>query len=210
MDFHGDHVSGVSGSGGTFEGDFDSQDDNYTRSANLSAVQESCQGIFFDEVSAERNAGKRFTGVRAVSQAGHLWFEDGMLAPPLPTDPLFRLGPTTVFISDGCASADGIGNSLCAYFDAEAAATITKVSSNKFAIKAEIECQGFRCELKVRVYRQPLGHVVEFQRRDGDAFVFAMFYERAKAQLGCVGAPRGVPVSREEIAETEMVILPPL
>lgn len=210
MDSHGDHVCGEVCSDSVFEGDCYRQDDEHTRSADPSATAEIVSGVIFGEFSTERNAKHRFGGMQVASHASHIWFGEGNSAPLLPTDPLFRLEATTVFIGDGCSSAVDIANRLAACFDAEATATIIKVSPAKFAFKAEIECQGFRCELKARVYRQETGHVVEFQRRDGDAFVFAGIYQRTASQLMQVWASHNAPFPGEVTADTELVILPPL
>jgi len=166
-----------------FDGDFYSQDDSHT--------------------------------CRAVPLAVHdVWFQDSDAAPCVPTDPLFCFEATTVFIGHLRISAAGIGNSLLSLLlsrlHAEASAIITKVRPVKFALNARIECQGFCCEMKVRVYQQEAGHVVEFQRRGGDACLFARIYQRAASLLKQTWAPLDAPLPVQEVADTELYVLPPM
>jgi hypothetical protein len=80
-----------------------------------------------------------------------------------------------------------VGNKLLDILISEGA-SINKVSLDKFSIKATICQQGLTCDVKVRLYRKDVGHVVEFQRRSGDALVFARVYNIAVDTLMCVGA----------------------
>lgn len=180
-----------SGDDSGFGGDFYHQEDNYTRSAVLTAIPDALSS-FRDDFLEDAKTKKPTAAVHAdafvgdaeepqmathiVAETRHTWFDEDTLAPALPTDSFFQLEQTTVFLGDRCGSAASIGNRLLSYFDAEATATVVKVSPVKFAMKAKLECQGFSCELKVRMYRQGAGHAVEFQRRDGEVFVFTSFF----------------------------------
>lgn len=224
------------GGNSAFGGDFFHQEDDYTRSADLSAVSGALIGGFPNQFLADsktkhlvphadvlvRDAGASPSVAQIVAEASHEWFDAGSLAPPLPTDPFFHLEHTTVFLSGGSAAC--IGNLLLSCLDVEATATVVKVSPVKFAIKAKFECQRFNCEMKVRVYRQGECHAVEFQRREGDVFLFTAFFDHAalclKARTPSGNGLRAVSHLRvhassscglhvgEGAAKTELVMLP--
>lgn len=210
MDLHGDRVAREGGCDCAFEGDVHCQDACRSRNAVSSGIPEFFGGGVAEELHADHEAKESFTRTWAGPPARQIWFEGGTSAPPLPTDPMFRLETTTLLIGAGHTSAACIGNSLLAYLDVEATAVIVKVSPLKFTLKAQVECQGFRCELKVRVYSLETGHAVEFQRRDGDVFVFASIYQRASSQLMHVWASCDAPFLGIDIPDTEFVIFPPL
>jgi len=217
-------------SGDAFGSDFYHQEDSHTRSAVLSAIPADALGGYLSCFSGEeeevipggeedandaddaKNKHKRSTAglLRLGSRASHLWFKLGTLAPVLPLDTFFRLEATTVFLGNGGGSAGGIGNLLLAYFDAGGMAAVDKVSPVKFAFKSTIEHLGFYCEVKVRMYRHGSGHAVEFQRRDGDLVLFTRVYQRAASHLKAILSMHEVPFAEVGIADTEMIILPPL
>lgn len=116
-------------------------------------------------------------------------FDEGIVAPAAPSDPFFQFEATTTFVQIGPTPAK-LGNSLLALFASEATASVTKVTPKKCTMKVNIDCQGFFCELKVRIYNHSQGHAVEFQRRMGEPFVFAAIYNRAASHLEALTALR--------------------
>lgn len=96
---------------------------------------------------------------------------------------------TTVTILS--SSAAEVAACIYKFLKSEVAASIRKVTPNKFAIKADIfnDVGGnfTNCLLKVRVLRPPgqesQGLLVEFNRRQGDVVSFGHFFAQASAHL---------------------------
>lgn len=102
-------------------------------------------------------------------------FIEEVEAPLVPEDPFSHLELTTIRSLD--MSAAQIAISVVQLLNNCARSRIIKVSSRKFAIKAEIGFDNLLCGVKARVYRQPSGHhCVEMQRRSGDTIAFNRFY----------------------------------
>lgn len=135
-------------------------------------------------------------------------FDEGIIPPATPSDPLFQFEATTAFVEIGPSSAD-LGNSLLALFASEATASVTKVTPKKCTMKVHIDCQGFVCELKVRLYQHPKGHAVEFQRRTGELFVFMAIYNRSAEHLRALAAlPVGTLLEDQFQSFASDVLLP--
>jgi hypothetical protein len=115
------------------------------------------------------------------STAKQVQFIGGDVPPALPLDPDFRLQSTTLIIEN--ALPEQIGNGLLHFLRQKAAASITKVSREKFSVKAYAHVQGLSCDIKVRLYRQKCGFAVEFQRRSGDALAFQRLFRLASEHL---------------------------
>lgn len=172
-----------------FGGDFQCDDDDVHRGTVLGAAggdgfAGACD--FGDPFSCPTKEEKSF-GVEGqtmfLSGERGLWrFDEGVAPPASPSDPLFQFEATTTFVKIGPSPAK-LANSLLAFFASEATASVTKVTPKKCTMKVHIDCQGFVCELKVRLYQHPEGHAVEFQRRTGEIFVFAAIYNRAADHL---------------------------
>jgi len=62
-------------------------------------------------------------------------------------------------------------------------AQVSKVNSKKFTVRAEVVFEGLPCDIKVRIYQQEQGSVVEFQRRSGDTLAFNKLYCQASRYL---------------------------
>lgn len=75
------------------------------------------------------------------------------------------------------------GNCLLSFLTQVVDARVNKVNSNKFTIRAEVVVEGLQCDIKVRIYKQEQGSVVEFQRRSGDTLAFNKFYCQASRYL---------------------------
>jgi hypothetical protein len=112
--------------------------------------------------------------------------------PEVPSDPFFRLEKTTLHISSKVPS--DIGNRLLHFLRAEVVSSVTKVSREKFAIKADVFIGAAMSNLKIRVYSEGCGtYAVEFQRRRGDGQSFDSAYRQATAYLESrFGALQGV------------------
>jgi hypothetical protein len=106
--------------------------------------------------------------------------------PPLPTDQSFELEPTTfeVFGKEPVK----LGNHLINFLSMGAGAVVTKVSTKKWSIKAEVnpdlDDESEACSLKVRIYDKGEGClVIEFQRRRGETTTFHQIFDQAAEHL---------------------------
>lgn len=200
-----------------FGGDFYCQDDDVHRGTVLGApgidgfLGASAFEDAFGGVAKEESAfGVQVQTSRLSSDCSLTRFDEAIAAPAAPSDPLFRFEVTTAFVKIGPSAAD-LGNSLLALFASEATASVTKVTPKKCSMKVLIECQGFFCEAKVRIYAHPQGHAVELQRRAGDVFVFTAIYNRVSNHLqalACLPASGLVSMREPHCEPTELVLLP--
>lgn len=108
-------------------------------------------------------------------------FDESDVPPEVPSDPWFRLEPTTVVIQ--CRSPACAANRLFAHLQRVAEASVLKVRRAKFSVKAHVCRAGLMCELKVRLYRQQGDYLVEFRRCSGDALSFASAYRSGSDHL---------------------------
>lgn len=98
-----------------------------------------------------------------------------MPPPSLPTDPCFRLEPTTLHLR-GAVTGD-LWRCLVLFFEALAAATVTKINPMKHAINADVWLDFMNCSLKVRVYAGENGtFAVQVQRRHGNSVCFSRIF----------------------------------
>lgn len=106
--------------------------------------------------------------------------------PPSPlSDDFFDFTSTTLEVRT-IASAHTIGNHLLDLLEMGEGCTawVTKVTPQKFAIKAEVTIDHVTCVLKIRVYETKADtYVVEFQRRQGDCTCFISLYRLASRYL---------------------------
>jgi len=107
-------------------------------------------------------------------------FSEGRNAPEAPTDSFFTFTETTVEVIG--TTADDLGNRLISIFSTEHAMHIIKISQSKFAIKAESTSPAWFV-WKVRLYSKASSHMVEFQRRGGDAVAFSQFFNKVTGLL---------------------------
>jgi hypothetical protein len=105
-------------------------------------------------------------------------FEPEDLPPPLPSDELFALNPTTIVVV--AESPDKIGNVLIE--EIRRKATMQKVSRRKFTIVATTLDEILGCKVKIRVYAAENGSkcAVEFQRRAGDCIAFNRLFREMR------------------------------
>lgn len=128
-------------------------------------------------------------------KASCAYSDSGMARPPkLPSDPDFQLEATTLYVAR--ASAIEIWHQLLGFMDQHATVSMTKVSHDKYSLKAEVcGAQTMACCLKVRMYR---GHdqdslAIEFQRRNGDSVLFNSMFRHACAGLRVYAIPARIP-----------------
>jgi hypothetical protein len=107
-------------------------------------------------------------------QSGSLMQTNLCMPPPsLPTNPCFRLEPTTLRLR-GAVACD-LWRCLVLFFEAQA--TITKKTPMKHAINADVWLDAVRCSLKVRTYAGENGtFAVQVQRRHGDSVCFSHIF----------------------------------
>mmetsp|Transcript_87751 Transcript_87751/g.174176 ORF Transcript_87751/g.174176 Transcript_87751/m.174176 type:complete len:218 (-) Transcript_87751:443-1096(-) len=90
--------------------------------------------------------------------------------PPIPSNPCFRLEPTTVHVHGTAACSLWI--CLRRFFEAWVGASITKANHEKHSIKANVVTDVGMFTVKVRIYAGNRGALVELQRRLGDSVGF--------------------------------------
>lgn len=127
-------------------------------------------------------------------------FQAHHVPPSPPSSQHFFFVPTTLFLKNGCPQE--IGNSLLEFFRSQVVASITKVTTAKYAIKAEVFVDGSSCMMKVRMYTHGDEYAVELQRRGGDAFILQSTYQLLSDHLRtCLGSiSRETPKSEKPLA----------
>lgn len=108
----------------------------------------------------------------------------GLVPPELPTDPFFQLEATAIYLAN--SNAHAVWHDLLEFFDGHVTASVTKVSPNKFALKADLYSEEHTmCSLKARIYtcQKQDSLVVEFQRREGDGVAFSKGFRHASTYL---------------------------
>ena len=106
-------------------------------------------------------------------------FEIGSAPPPIPTDPFFKLGVTTLYLR---GEPWRIASDLFRFF--EARGVVSKVRTTKYAMTVAIFNEVFQyVKIKIRIYNLTSAYAVEFQRRAGDIVLFSAIYDKAAAFL---------------------------
>jgi len=100
--------------------------------------------------------------------------------PPAPPKPeYFRFEPTIEYITT--SNPHHVANSILDFLESRLVASIEKVRREKYSIKVHIFQEHIMCTTKIRIWRvesQQNRYAIEFQRRDGDPFVFGDGYRR--------------------------------
>lgn len=126
----------------------------------------------------------------------------GMTGPPkLPSDPHFQLEATSVYMA--YANPREIWHQLLGFMDHHATVSITKVSHDKYSLKAEVRgAQSIACCVKIRMYcgHHPGSLAIEFQRRDGDCLPFNSMFRHACAGLHAYAIPARIPTDELMLA----------
>lgn len=168
-------------------GDFYREPDDVCRGLTLDL-----EDAFHNSVGAWRSDFQDVWAFDACSKLGNapslletalekgLRFQDSQEPRRVPEDPLFYFEKTHCLLGVSSAKA---GNRVLDFLEQEIHASITKVNEKKFSIKAEAFIDGRACQIKVNIYQQDVGCVVEFQRRSGDGCAFKQIYEKANQYL---------------------------
>lgn len=140
-------------------------------------------------------------------------FLDSDVAPPAPMDPFFCFAETTLFVF--CDMHGSLMNFLLEFFATQVLASVAKVSQKKMCIKVDVFVANAMCTLKARAYyQQEFGRLVlEFQKRSGDALLFAEIYKQALKylQLKCSQAGFSImsTLPKDSANLQHMLTLPP-
>jgi len=152
--------------------------------AELSSAHVSMLGDFYTMQEDVHRGCSPFSYAPAELTLERFSAED--VPPCLPTDESFELEPTTfeVFGKEPVK----LGNRLINFLSMGAGAVVTKVSTKKWSIKAEVspdvDGELEACCLKVRIYHKGDGcHVIEFQRRRGETTSFHRIFDQAAEHL---------------------------
>jgi len=159
----------------TLSGDFYCQEDDVCRGLTLSLDDAFGFGNAFD---VDRTC--KFTQP-GTSPNSCKDFVTEYVAPALSEDVKAFLESTTLQLSE--SSTVTVGNRLLSFFRNDVDAKIKKMSQTKFTIKAEVFVGGIWCCLKVRIYQNEDGSLVEFQKRSGDTVAFFQLYRKVSAYL---------------------------
>jgi len=103
--------------------------------------------------------------------------------PCLPSDPFFKLEPTTLHVCSQEPSC--VGNILLDFLRNEVDASNVKVRHHKFSFKATVSCSSSTCCVKLRMYKvgEHGAYAIEAQCRKGDREVFADIVEMLSTYL---------------------------
>jgi hypothetical protein len=135
--------------------------------------------------------GPQSHGSRAANTNEEAFAETTAVPRDVPKDDFFRLATTTVLVMATITSPGAIGNVLLRFLREQVQSSITKVTIEKFAIKADVfvpEICYASCSLKIRIYRESIDrYAVEFQKRGGDGIVFNAAFQKAHQHLKASG-----------------------
>jgi hypothetical protein len=131
--------------------------------------------------------------------------------PSLPKDESFELEPTTFEVYG--KEPVKLGNHLINFLSMGAGAVVTKVSTKKWSIKAEVypdlDVESEACSLKVRIYDKGEGClVIEFQRRRGETTTFHQIFDQAADHLTVQSKVPAVEASGDKQDETRIPVEP--
>jgi len=108
-------------------------------------------------------------------------FEDVDVPPRLSDELRAYLEVTTLPLSEQAPRT--AGNKLLTFLKKVVEARVNRVNWKKFSIRADAVLELRSCNIKVRIYQEDAGCIVEFQRRSGDALAFMQLYRRAALYL---------------------------
>lgn len=101
------------------------------------------------------------------------------------------------------------GNNVLTFFREMVDARVKKVNQKKFTMRAEAALEGLPVDIKVRVYQDKQGSVVEFQKRSGDTVAFVHLYRQVSAYLQCPSSDPAAVLGVELPKVPPMTALPP-
>jgi hypothetical protein len=127
-------------------------------------------------------------------------------APPaIPTDPYFKLEPTTLYVTSSAPHT--IGNVLLDFFEFEVPSTFQKVNRTKFSIKADVFDKFVMSTIKVKVFAQEKTRfAIEFQYRKGDRMAFNNTYQKATNH---VKGAKGIELVGGAVERPAICLAPP-
>jgi hypothetical protein len=139
-------------------------------------------------------------------------FDDRNAAPCITSDLTAFMGRTVLHLPE--YTAVSAGNRLLTFLRREVNAQVQKVNQTKFTLKAVILRQGLWCKIKVRIYQNGQGSVVEFQRCSGDTLALHGLYHQVSefllghstTQHASLGPP-GMLCMESSTASTEILPL---
>jgi hypothetical protein len=108
-------------------------------------------------------------------------FQEHHIPPKPPSSSHFAFAHTTLFL-EGCEPKQ-IGETVVDFLTSQVVASVTKVTPQKYSIKAEVFVEAVSCTIKVRVYEHDGKYAVEVVRRSGDAFVLQSTFHLLAAFL---------------------------
>jgi len=93
------------------------------------------------------------------------------------------LETTTVHLSQDSPAV--AGNRLLNFFRQQQylSSRVNKVNQKKFTIRADVIVDGLACSIKVHVYTEDTGCLMEFQKRSGDSIAFSKAFDIVSAHL---------------------------
>jgi len=103
-------------------------------------------------------------------------FDEGYVPPQLSDEIRSFLGHTALQLLD--YSPVAAGNLLLAFLRKDPDTQIDKVNQKKFTLRAVVLSDGLWFKVKVRIYKNEVGSLVEFQRCSGDTLAFHSFYRQ--------------------------------
>jgi hypothetical protein len=108
-------------------------------------------------------------------------FEVEDIPPTLADETKACLAATSLHLTE--YSSFAAGNHLLTFLRKVVNARVNKVNRKKFAIRAEAVWEGLSCSMKIRIFQQERGTMVEFQRRSGDTMAFIKLFRQAAGYL---------------------------
>jgi len=104
------------------------------------------------------------------------------ILPVVPADEFWTCGATTLYIQ--CDRPASLMNTFLQFLHTQVVRHKLKVTTKKYAIKADVYLDNVRCTLKARAYQQEPGKIAfEIQKRQGDSLAFAGVYRSAAKYL---------------------------
>jgi len=170
-DFSGVFTSDFGSELPSFPGDFYAERSNTTRGLTLDLG---------DVLSLHRECGQDKMYLQ-TSPNSCQDFDDINAAPPITNEVRTFLGHTALHLRE--YSAVSAGNCLLTFLRTEVDAQVQKVSPTKFSLKAVVFRHGLWCKIKVRIYQNGQGSLVEFLRCSGDTLAFHGLYDQVSEFL---------------------------
>jgi len=135
----------------------------------------------YEDDDTTRGVSLSATEYPTFSSRSEVWFQSTDIAPRLSQDISNYLAVTTLTLCE--QTPIEAGNELLTLLRNMVDAQITKVNARQFSICAKVISDGLSCDIKVRIYQNEEGSLIELQRRSGDAVAFDRFYRQVSSSL---------------------------